>query len=51
MKSFLSNDEALFDFKVIDKSVKLINMVVVQLAERCIWDAEVAGSSPAYHTK
>ena len=26
-------------------------MVVVQLVERCIWDAEVVGSSPAYHTK
>ena len=25
-------------------------MVVAQLVERCIWDAEVVGSSPAYHT-
>ena len=25
-------------------------MVVVQLVERCIWDAEAVGSSPAYHT-
>lgn len=26
-------------------------MVVVQLVEHCIWDAEVVGSSPTYYTK
>ena len=26
-------------------------MVVVQLIERCVWDAEVVGLSPTYHTK
>lgn len=34
-----------FDFKVIDKSVKFINMVVVQLVERLIWDEEAQSSS------
>ena len=31
MKSFLSNDEALFDFKVIDKSVKNYNLDMEEL--------------------
>ena len=40
-----------FDFKVIDKSVKTINMVVVQLVECRFWEPVVAGAGPAYHTK